>query len=443
MALNPLRHLLRNGIVVLAKETTTTPAVTIVVGLRAGAYYDPDWREGTAALVARTLDRGTITYSGAEIADIFDGRGASLSVMAGRHQVTVSATCLAEDFDVIFGMVADVIRRPLFDGHEVETRRAELLTAILQDEDDPGAVAVDVLMGRLYPHHPYGRRPRGTLTTVQSITRADILAFHQTWFTPVGTTVVVVGDVEPEAVVWASARAFDDWTAPRYSEPPLLGVAPLGQRDLAVVPMMNKAQADIAYAFMALRRADPDYYTAWVMNNIVGQYALGGRLGDSIRERQGMAYYVYSSLDASLAEGPLMIRAGVAGPDVERTLASIDRELTLVCVDGLTSKELDESKRYLIGSIPRQLETNSGIAGFLLSAEFYGLGADYDRRLPGFLEVVSLDDANRVARRVLDPTHAGIVVAGPWQGPATRGAVVMSAAEASAAAFVTRSKQSE
>ena len=159
---------------------------------------------------------------------------------------------------------------------------------------------------------------------------------------------------------------------------PLPGIGRPAARDLAVVPMMNKAQADIAYAFVGVRRADPDYYAAWVMNNALGQYALGGRLGDSIRERQGMAYYVYSSLDASLAEGPLMIRAGVAGPDVERTLASIDHELTLVRDDGLTAKELDESKRYLIGSIPRQLETNAGIAGFLLSAELHGLGADHD-----------------------------------------------------------------
>ena len=203
-------------------------------------------------------------------------------------------------------------------------------------------------------------------------------------------------------------------------------------RDLAVVPMMNKAQADVAYAFVGVRRADPDYYAAWVMNNALGQYALGGRLGDSIRERQGMAYYVYSSLDASLAEGPLMIRAGVAGPDVERTLASIDHELTLVRDDGLTAKELDESKRYLIGSIPRQLETNAGIAGFLLSAEFHGLGADHDRHLPDHLDAVSLDEANAVARRLLDPSRAVIVVAGPWVAPATE-AVVMSAAEASAA----------
>jgi zinc protease len=147
MPLSPLRDTLPNGVVVLAKENRTTPAVTILVGVRAGAFYDPPGLEGTAALAARVLDRGTLRHTGTEIADELDGRGASLSVIAGRHQTMVSATCLTDDFDTIFALVADVVREPLFEPPEVETRRAELLTAILQDEDDPGAVAVDVVMG--------------------------------------------------------------------------------------------------------------------------------------------------------------------------------------------------------------------------------------------------------------------------------------------------------
>jgi zinc protease len=417
MPLTPVRRSLPNGVVVLAKETRTTPAVTILVGLRAGAYYDPSGREGSAALLSRVLDRGTAHHSEAEIADELDGRGASLSVMAGRHQLTVSATCLSEDFDTIFSLVGDVIRYPLLEAHEVETRRAELLTAILQDEDDPGAVAVDVLMGRLYPQHPYGRRPRGTPQTVGRITREHLIDFHQRWFTPDGTTVVVVGDVDADAVLAAATRAFSSWESPRPPEAPLAGIPRGLARDLEVVSMMNKAQADIAYAFVGLRRSDPEYYPAWVMNNALGQYALGGRLGDSIRERQGMAYYVYSTLDASLAEGPFMVRAGVAASDVDRTVASIDRELTLVAREGLSFKELNESKSYLIGSIPRQLETNAGIAGFLLSAQIHGLGIDHDERLPDFIAAVTLDDVNRAACRLLDPLRACIVVAGPYQKP--------------------------
>jgi zinc protease len=412
--LDPVRRTLDNGVVVLAKETRTTPAITILVGVRAGTYYDPDGREGTAALVARVLDRGTETRSAADIADELDGRGASLSVMAGRHQLTVSATCLAEDFHRTFALVADVVCRPAFDPIEVENRRAELLTAILQDEDDPSAVAIDVLMGRLYPQHQYGRRARGTQETVQKIERGHLIEFHRSRFTPEGTTVVVVGDITTTDVMNAAANAFESWSAFRAADPPFSFVASPNTRDFLAVPMMNKAQADIAYAFVGLKRSDPAYYPAWVMNNALGQYALGGRLGDSIRERQGMAYYVYSTLDASLAEGPLMIRAGVAGDDVDRTIDSIDHELDLVRREGFTRKEMDESKSYLIGSIPRQLETNAGIAGFLLSAEFHSLGADYDRRLPGLIDAVSADEANSIARRLLDPSRAAVVVAGPY-----------------------------
>jgi zinc protease len=189
--------------------------------------------------------------------------------------------------------------------------------------------------------------------------------------------------------------------------------------------MMNKAQADVAYAGVGVRRADPEYYAAWVMNNALGQYALGGRLGDSIRERQGMAYYVSSTLDASLGAGPLMIRAGVAPANVERTLASIDRELTTIRDDGITAKEFRESRQYLTGSIPRQLETNSGIAGFLLSAELFGLGPNHDVHLPRLIEAVTLDEVNRMARQLLDPASAAIVVAGPWTGPSDGHAEVL------------------
>jgi zinc protease len=181
--------------------------------------------------------------------------------------------------------------------------------------------------------------------------------------------------------------------------------------------MMNKAQADIAYGFTAIARSDPAYYACWLMNNILGQYSLGGRLGDSIREKQGMAYYVFSSLEASLVPGPLSVRAGVNPANIERAVASIDEELSRLATDGPTESEVRESKQYLIGSLPRQLETNAGIAAFLQSAEFFGLGLDYDQRVAAFLDAVTPVDVHQAARRTLDPGRATLVVAGPYDGP--------------------------
>jgi zinc protease len=151
------------------------------------------------------------------------------------------------------------------------------------------------------------------------------------------------------------------------------------------------------------------------MNNILGQYSLGGRLGDSIRERQGMAYYVFSSLDANLIPGPLMIRAGVNPSNVDRAIASVDAELTKLATDGPTEREMTESKQYLVGSMPRTLETNSGIASFLQMTEFFGLGLDYDVRVSALLQGVTRDQVHDVAR-ALDPSKAAVVIAGPYAG---------------------------
>jgi zinc protease len=178
--------------------------------------------------------------------------------------------------------------------------------------------------------------------------------------------------------------------------------------------MMNKAQADIAYGFVSIKRSDPSYYTYLLLNNALGQYALGGRLGDNIRERQGMAYYVSSILDANVIPGPLLIRAGVSAANVDRAVAAIDNELTQLRAEGLTQKELTESRQFLIGSMPRALETNAGIANFLQLGEFFGLGLDYDRQLPQLLSAVTLDDVNAAAQS-LDPERAAIVIAGPYQ----------------------------
>jgi len=151
------------------------------------------------------------------------------------------------------------------------------------------------------------------------------------------------------------------------------------------------------------------------MNNILGQYAIGGRLGDRIRERQGMAYYAMSALDANLIPGPLFIRAGVNPANVQRALASIDEELARLAADGPTDREMRESTQYLIGSMPRNLETNAHIASFLQTGEFFGLGLDYDLRLPGLLRAVTRDDV-LAAARTLDPAKAAVVVAGPYDG---------------------------
>lgn len=419
MALAVVRRVLPNGLTIVAARNRLIPAVSIAVGVDAGAAADPADAPGTAALTSRVLDKGTTRYDADAIADELESRGASLSVAAGRRQIVVSATCLVDDIATVLAVTGEVTRRPTFPVAEVATRRAELVTAIQEAADDPGAVAVDALHARLYPPgHPHARPVRGTQAAVERLTAADLAAFHGRYFVPGAAVVVAVGDLAAEALVEWIAADLADWTG-LATPVPVAPAPPPSERSLVVKAMPDKTQADVAYGVVGLARRDPDYYAALVMNNALGQYALGGRLGDSIRERQGMAYYVYSHMDAGLDAGPLMVRAGVSADNVERTIASIDAEINAVLTEGFTRAEVDDAKRYLIGSLPRQLETNAGIAGFLLSAELHGLGVDHAVSLPERIAEVTHDDVARVTHRLLDPTKAVVVVAGPWNGLAT------------------------
>jgi len=417
--LNPKRVTLDNGVTIIVKANHTNPTVSTIVGVKTGGYADPPDRDGTAALCARVLDRGTMKRSADAIADDLDGRGASLSVIAGRHQTALAATCLSDDFAPVLSLVADVARYPRFADSEIATRKEALITSIRQEEDNPAAVAADAFMKALYGDHPYSRKVRGTVAGVEAVRRQDLVRFHQKGFDPAAIAVVVVGDIEEDAAIASVSKLFGDWP-PSSKTPGQSGgtitvpdVTKIAQRSVVSVPMAGKSQADVVYGFTGIRRSDPDYAAMSVMNNALGQYAIGGKLGDSIREKQGMAYYVYSSLDATFGQGPFAIRAGVAAANIEKTIASIDAELKGVIDNGFTQQEIDESKSFMIGALPRQLETNAAIASFLLSIETFGLGLDYDERLPGLIGAVTKDAADAAARRLLEPAVATIAVAGP------------------------------
>ncbi len=414
--LSPARHVLPNGATIIAKRSTATPAVSLEVSVPAGVMHEPADRPGVANLLARTIDRGTGRRPAPVIADELDGRGVALAVAMNRHNLTLSCTCLAEDAGDILDLVIDIVRHPVFPEAEVARRRQEIVTGLRQDQDNPAIRAVQALLGLLYgERHAYGRPPKGRVADVDRLGRDDVAAFHARQATPGGVVLIVVGDIEPDRAVEMAGSRLEDWSQAAPAAAP--GELPPsgGERRRLVVPMMNKSQADVACGFVTVPRSDPAFYAVWVMNTVLGQYGLGGRLGDNIRERQGMAYYVFSTFEPAPVPAPLIVRAGVAAVNVDRTIAAIDQEIAALARDGVTDEELTDTRRFLTLSMPRLLETNAGIATFLQTAEFFGLGMDYDTRLPALLAGVSREAVAEAARR-LDPARASIAVAGPYAG---------------------------
>jgi zinc protease len=412
--LSPARSQLANGAVVLVQPTSMAPAVTIDCAFRAGSLYDPADLPGVSQLLGHVLDRGTDRRPAELLAEALDERGVALRVTTTRHRLVISCTCLAEDFEEVLAILVDVARRPLLAETDIDICRAETITALRQDEDNPAVVAIDAFAQSLYgPSHPYGRKAKGRVESVERISRRDLVAFHRRWVQPSSLSLVIVGDVDAERAVALAAAELEDWVGEPTTSP-LVPAPPVPHtRRVQHVDMPGKSQADIAYGFNTIRRLDPRYYAYWMMNIVLGQFGLGGRLADNIRERHGMAYYAYSTFDASEGEGPLIVRAGVDPVNVARAVEAIDHEVRTLGTEGPTAAELTETREYLIGSIPRLLETNQSIAEFLATAERYELGLDYDRRLPGLLRAVTMDEVRAAVEEVLDPDVATVATAGP------------------------------
>ena len=415
--LHPASSLLPNGARVLAVRTRTTPAITINIALDAGSMHDPGETPGLAFFLSRVIDHGTDGRTAEAISEDLDLRGVSLRVGATRHMLSVSCDCLVEDFSEVIELVADIIRNPACLDSEIETRRGEVLTAIRQDADSPAGVALEQLMMLLYgADHPFGRPAKGSPASVERIDRQLLRTHHRARVFPQGLSVVMAGDIETDMAIDSVSRVFGDWQGETGVSHSLAPPPVASRRQIVVTPMMNKSQADIAYGFTTITREDPAYYAYWLMANILGQYGMGGRLGQSIRERQGMAYYAFCGFEAGRIAGPLIVRAGVSAANVDKALASIDAEVSALAGNGVTDDELADSKRYLVGSLPRTLETNAGIAAFLQNVQQFDLGLDHDRQLPGLIERVDRDGVNAAAQRPLDAARAAITVAGPYEG---------------------------
>lgn len=412
--LSPIRHTLTNGATVVVQETAATPAVSVNATFLAGNMYDPDDLLGLAHLTARVIDRGSVRRSSDQMAEELDKRGVSLRTGTTRHRMTFSFTCLAEDFHEVLELMVESVRWPVFPETELAKRRGEAITVLRQDEDNPSVRAGEALSELLYgAQHPYGRPGKGTVATLERIDRRALEAFHGDHIRPAVLTLVVVGDISGAETIERARELLDDWSGaperPIVVPPPAIPAT----RRLRQIPMPGKSQSDIAYGFTTISRLDPRYYAYWLLNNILGQFGLGGRLADNIRERQGMAYYAFSSFNPSLGESPLVVRAGVDPKNVARTIEAIDVEVRELGLHGPTAVEMAESRSYLIGSIARMMETNESVAAFLQDCERFDLGLDYDRRLPGLLETLTIDDIRAAAAQVLDPEQAAIAIAGP------------------------------
>jgi zinc protease len=408
------RTVLDNGIVVLVYENFAAASVVVEGYLWAGALSEGRERAGLADYVAGTLMRGTARRSFDDIYEALESVGASLDFSAGRHLTDFSASSLAEDLDLILDLLSDAMRYPTFPDQEVEQVRGEILTGLQIRANDTRYMAAQRFRELLYDGHPYGYSLQGYPETVSAISREDLETFHRRHYGPEGLTVTVVGAVKADEAVRRVQAALGDWRNDAWLAPPSLAPAHRPQgvlRDYVTMP--DKTQSDIMLGLPGPARSAEDYLDASMANTILGVFGMMGRLGEKVREEQGLAYYAYSRLQGGLGPSPWYVSTGVAPDKVEQAIESILAEIARIQDELISDEELDDSKLYRTGSLPVSLETNDGLASIISDMELLDLGLDYLQRFPDLISEITPERVRTAAQKYFSTGDLALVVAGP------------------------------
>ncbi len=416
-AASAVRFTLPNGLTLVLRENHANPTVALHGVVKAGALFDPPGKSGLATFTGSMLDQGTRTRTAFEQASAVESLGATLRFEGGSETVSFHGTMLSEDLEAVLAVLADALREPVFPPDEIEKIRGELWNEYRIAENSTSSVAARRANALLFPEgHAYHRHAGGDEEGLRSVSREDLVAHHRAHYGADATVVVLVGDVTPARAREIAERVFGAWTKRPRAIPFEVPPAPtLARSRRLVVPRPGKSQADVVYAIHGVARNAPDYDAVMMMNYVLGGGSLSSRLMDSIRDRQGLVYGVYSGLMAGIGAGPLQIRAGTNPANAARCAEAVLGEVSRLHDEGPTDEEMEAAKGYLTGVFPVRLETNAGVAGQLLSAEIYGLGLDYIERYPSIVSSVTTSQAREAARTYLDPERYVLVFAGPLE----------------------------
>ena len=405
---------LPNGITILVRANFNSPSVVMGGYLACGSLFDTDEKLGLAEFTAHGLMRGTRTRDFQQIFDALESVGASLSFGAGSQNTAFSGRSLSEDLSLLLDLLAEVVRHPVFPPTEVERLRAQFLTSLAERAQDTADMASITFDQIVFQGHPYARPEDGWPETIRAIRPDDLADFHQRCYGPRGMVIALVGAIEPEAAVGQVTKALGDWSNPEQLKlPSLPALEPLVETVTRKVTIPGKFQADLVIGTSGPQRKDPEYLADALGNSALGQFGLGGRIGDVVREKSGLAYYATSSLNAGIGPGSWSVSAGVNPANVEKARDLIGREIRLFVEKGITAEELADSQSNFIGRLPLSLESNIGVTNALLNIERYDLGLDYYRRYPDLVRLVTPEEVLAAVRKHLDPDRLAIAIAGP------------------------------
>ena len=418
--IRPTRVVLDNGMVVLIHENRSNPTLALKMSIDAGSMRDPAGKDGLAGMTADLLLKGTTHRTADQIAVEQDFVGMGIDNAAETEFENTRGHSLSKHFDKLLDLMSDALRNPTFPSDEFDKMKARKLSGLKEEQDDPRALAFRTFYGSVFPKgHPYHQPTVDEqMAELTSIMRDDVAGFHKSYYGPKNAILTIVGDVDTQEALAEVKKYFGDWKPDNSSERPAIPDTPLqASIEKKVVFLPDKSQADVVLGYAAgLKRSDPDYYAATIMNYILGGGgAMNSRLGNSVRGQMGLAYDVYSMFDANRGAGPWLAGVGTNPENADKAINTVLDQVTRMRDKGVTKAELDDAVAYIVGSLPVRLETNDRMANFIHSVEYSNLGTDYIQNYGSYYRSVTLEQVNAAAKKYLHPDRYTLVIAGSYK----------------------------
>ncbi len=405
------KRTLSNGLPVWIVELHKVPVVHVSLIVKSGSAADPRGKFGLADLAAEMLDEGAGSRNALQIADAVDYLGANLSTSSTSDASYVELHVPVARLGDALPIMADVALRPTFPQEELQRVREELLTSLIQAEDDPESLIEFAFPRLVYgPQHRYGTLSIGTAAAVKSFAIADLRQFHAQNYVPSNAGLIVTGDITAANAIARLETVFGTWkgTAPAAITVP---AAPqLTTRQVYLIDKPGAAQSQIRIGWIGVPRSTPDYFALRVLNTILGG-SFTSRLNQNLREAHGYAYGASSVFDMRRSAGPFYAAAGVQTDKTAEALTEFFKEL-----DGIrkpiAADEVEKAKNYFALLMPRNFETTESMAGSLATAFIHNLPSDYFSTFTEHVRGVTPADVHTAAERYIQPDKFAVVIVG-------------------------------
>lgn len=406
------------GITAWLVEEHSIPFVALDIRFRGGTSLDAPGRRGAINLMTALLEEGAADRNAQEFAAEAEALAARFRFEAYDDTIRISASVLTENRDAALGLLRTALVAPRFDADAVERVRAQVLANIRSDSTDPNAIAGQRFDAIAFGDHPYATSGDGTIESVSALTREDLIEAKDRVMARDRVFVGAVGDITAEELGALLDRLLGDLPATGAPMPERATVTLTG--GLEVVDF-DTPQSVVLFGHEGIGRFDPDFFPAFVLDQILGGSGFGSRLMTEVREKRGLTYGIGTVLANFNLADLYLGRFASANDRVAEAIEVVRSEWARVAAEGVTGEELERAKTYLTGAYPLRFDGNATIAGILAGMQAEGLPIDYVENRNSYIEAVTLEDVRRVAARLLRPDALTFVVVGRPEGLETGG----------------------